>query len=501
MNPDILKFFITILSKTVSLVSLIFSTYVFTTRSTPEDYGLYVLILTNISVLNIIGFQWLVLVIQKYYIHNKEIVTRLLFFTSPLIFITLGSVYYIYLHWFKSVQTPTPYLLFSILCFFILTNLSSLYFELIRSRGSQIKSSSLEIARNCIFLGFSYYIYIAPLEKLTLGDIFFIQFVPFLPIMLVAVLPVTSKRGINILSEFQIKQVVFLAHLTRFKNFIASRKIREMILYGSSMTFASVATLIMDYTDRYAIVMKFSVAELGGYFAVSAIATSIGSTLLGSVFFILLPRLARSFLKDTNTYFKTYGYGLCTSLLVSIFFLSAIIMIYPLLAYLAPNSDGLYQYAPLISSSIVVGSIKGYWIDNHAMLNHNLRYVVINRYLCAILNVLFAFMLIPYIGIAAAPLSSLLAYSIIICLSLNKTSYLDYKLLPSISLPQTVINYRPLIGALILSVLLATLIATDISQYNTLAPLAIIPVLAAILWTLRFRTKFVNLMTSASIGA
>lgn len=393
-----------ILVKSLGFLGSIFSAYAFTLVTSKEDFGQYAEYVTYLTALQMLFVQWTYSIIQRFYATSQAFINATVI-TSVTLLSTLSIVLLIVGNSFLTTRDPKFFDTFSIIVYILCVSSSGIINELTRARG-RIKESLIQNLSRSLSLIFASAIFIALSDRFQLIE----------PTILLLVTAFTYSPGIIISQRAILAGINKLVakYKTSDKVYILSQSKKNIYIlkYGFVAGVAGTSAIIMDLSDRYAIILNFDSSILGQYYAMSTICYASAGTIVGSIFILALPRLSK-LLTDNQATYALYNKK-CSQIseYLSFVVLSCSTIFFKHIILILPKSGDLLNYFPLLIAVVVVGTLKGCWLDNRLMFMGMSKYVFFNRWSCALVNVLFLIMAVPIVGISAAPLSTLIAYLI-----------------------------------------------------------------------------------------
>jgi len=379
----------------------ILSVPIFTRLFLPGDYGIYILVLTTVSILVTVGTSWIDNAILRFFPIHKEKGEVKLFHTNVL-FLTLLSVITIaILFLVASYSLPISSLFRLGILLFLVTAISDVGLHLLQAKRAVTKYSIFSVWRSVI--GF----------------------------LLALTLVLALKSGVAglILGPF-LATAIALPWLWKFafaggyeSNF-NKKEATKMVKYGLPTTLSNIASWGLIFSDRYFIGFYCGSSDVGVYSAGYALAER-GGMLITSLFMLAaLPIAFNTWetkgVKETKQFITrlTKKYMLFSIPLV--FMLTALAK--PLLAIFTGESYWAgYKIVPFIALSAL---LFGFYriVATGLLIHKKTNILMFNTFIAFFLNVILNFVFIPKYGYIAASITTLVSYFILLVLTITTSS-------------------------------------------------------------------------------
>ncbi|MGZ4865079.1 MAG: oligosaccharide flippase family protein [Halobacteriota archaeon] len=197
------------------------------------------------------------------------------------------------------------------------------------------------------------------------------------------------------------------------------RRIREYLAFGLPLLPTLLSSWIVNSSDRYLIAFFLGAAAVGYYSPGYALGTTIG--IIGAPLSLLSPILSKYYddnnIADVRTILKYSFKYYCAIMLPSVFAVSVLSM--PLLLVLTTKqiAENGYLVTPLVAAGAVLVGMQSLFV---IILWLKTKTIVIGSIwvLCAAFNLGLNFVLIPYLGLIGAALTTFLAFLLASVLSI-----------------------------------------------------------------------------------
>lgn len=366
--------------------------FVFTRLLTPEEYGVYSMLISAMSILYVIFFHWLSLSLTRFYSHDNAQTDK--FLPSVL------------LSFFIAIVISSLLLLFFLLVFknyswgkwfFILPFLTWSYAWL--ELNLRIANASL----NPTLYG------MLALSKAGLG-------------LIVSVLLyfLIGLKGIFIgliLATFLTPVFSMRKVWARFSFSLIDKGIlKKLIDYGFPLAITGLLTLVVDVSDRFIIAGILGEGQAGLYSASYDFVVQI----LGFVFTIFylatFPIMVNNFSKKdydkVKSEYKQYAVLLFASSVPLLAIFCGLASEIAELVFGVSFRESATQLIPVVALGVFVGSFKIHFFDLSFQLGHKTVAQIFPAFLTAVINILLNLLWIPSCGIIGAAYATLVAFSI-----------------------------------------------------------------------------------------
>lgn len=362
----------------------------------PEEYGIYILVISTIKVLGILT-SWLSLSIIRIYPEYEQKRDLESFYSTVIKVFTisvlsLASIFSYVLIIFKpQISTQIYTLMWIGVPLFILSSCYEILLEFFRCKREISRYSSFKVWRSITAIGFGILFVVIGafgIEGLILGSI----------LSIVLAIPILYKYSIG-------------------KKFIISKNISislssELAKFGVPLVMGNLAAWILSLSDRYVLEFYRDSLEVGIYSACYSISehsilliSSLFALTSGSIMFHILEKdgekRCAEFLSDVTRYFLIF----CIPAVVGLSVLAKPIII---LMTSEAYHEG-YNTIPFIASgAFFLGLQQRYHAGFRIRKKNN--YIAIGIIISGILNLGLNFLLVPKYGYKAAAFTTLLSY-------------------------------------------------------------------------------------------
>lgn len=365
--------------------------YFLTRMLTPTEYGVYALGVAAIGTLSSMLFQWIAVTVSRFYalhLANPDVLLG----AAYRIFIPLATLFALacaaYSLWLPA-GGPTLWLVIAVGSGTIASGLHLVSIQVANARIEPLRYGLLTASRGALAL---------------LGAVLFIN------------AGFGGDGAVFSAALASIAAVLFFGQRRRDKSVRDDGQLRrQMIAYGLPLTVTYIATMILDYSDRFIIGWWLDASAVAGYAAPYDLCQQTVGVALNVFFLVSYPRITRAWEQGGASAARQAMVPLARSMLC------ATPLVLGVFAGMADDISTLIfgsgirrqaaQLMPWITVAVGVAFCKGYFLDIAFQLTRTTRTQSKIIVVMALLNVALNVVLLPYLGIIGAALSTLIAFS------------------------------------------------------------------------------------------
>lgn len=382
-------------AKIIPAIIGVISIPVFTNIFPPDEYGIYSMAVSAVSLVSNILTGWLAFSALRFYDQFKDENKEKTFFTTifttlfaiNLMIVLLGIISYTLLN---DVIVDYKYIfLFS-------------FFILLSAPFMKITKKILRADRDINI--YSFLTILLPSGKLALV-LLFNQYLNFLGVSMLLLATIITEILIVLIAILRIKPDFNFSYFN--KNFSI-----KIFKYGFPLMFTSILTWILSVSDRYIIGFLRSSEEVGFY----SISYSIGSQSLNLIVMMLMLAAFPIIIKAWNNHDKKYISVLLSRLVKYYYVLTvpivmALFVLSPMLIEILSSEEYHQGYLvmPWIGLGIFFMGLSQY-IHKIWELNEDTRFIMVLNFVSAIINLILNFIFVPKFGFIAAGFSTFISY-------------------------------------------------------------------------------------------
>jgi O-antigen/teichoic acid export membrane protein len=379
----------------------ILSVPIFTRLFLPADYGIYILVLTTVSILTTVGTSWIDNAILRFFPIHKERGEVKLFHTNVL-FLTLFSVITIGVLFLVASYLITISSLFRLgVLLFIVSALSSVGLYLLQAKRAATKYSIFSVWRSV--LGF----------------------------LLALTLIFALKSGVAALilgpilaSAIALPWLWKFAFAGGFESNFHKNEALKMIKYGVPTTFSNIASWGLIFSDRYFIKFYLGSGAVGVYSAGYALAERSGMLIIALFMLAALPIAFNTWETKGVDETKKFIVGLTKKYML--FSIPLVLIITALAKPLLTIFTGQgywagYKIVPYVSLSALFFGFHRI-VATGLLIHKKTNILMFNTLITFFLNVILNFIFIPKYGYIAASITTLVSYFMLLVLTIVTSS-------------------------------------------------------------------------------
>ncbi|MEY4571599.1 MAG: hypothetical protein RLZ10_810 [Bacteroidota bacterium] len=368
------------------------SVLIYTRILSPEEYGIYALVISGLGICYSIFFQWLSLSLGRFYgergIHlgkffSTSLYSFLLACLLSLIIWGIATLFLADTRWLKLIFFIPPLVI------------TYAWYEL----NLRILNAQLELKL------YGYTSFTKASLALLMGLLLYLSFGLygiFTGLILSAVIaPLMWVRRIWPTLKIQlIDQTVF----------------KKLALYGMPLAITIALTLIVDISDRFLITIFINEREAGLYSASYDLVMQIMGFVVATLYLAIFPILVKSADKmhvvKFNQHLNQYGSLLLAASVPLLIIFATLPKNISLVLLGPPFREAATQVMPVIAFGIFIGSIKIHFFDLIFQLKKRTYIQIIPALLTAIVNIILNIIWIPVYGISGAATATLIAFGV-----------------------------------------------------------------------------------------
>jgi len=370
---------------------------IYTRILSPEEYGLYILVITIISIVTAISFEWLNKSILRYFEESKKN-KKLSEFISTI----FGTLF---------ATVATSLILWYIAIYLLQNHFSNTFFSMLKIGGLILISQGIYTfilsVKQSSQKSHEYGVYsiLNSLGKLLIA-IFFISILHFGPIGILLGMIICS-------GSISIYGILNLRTKYKIKLFYFSKKLfRKLLSYGYPLIGLSLASYVLVSVDRYMIKYFLNTSEVGIYSANYGLASGIIQPFLAILLLSAYPIIMETF---ENRGEKEASHVLNKILSIYFVILTPIVFGTTILSknisnvLLGQSFRQGYIIIPLIVLGTFIFGLTQYFYKPFELKKKTktLSLVVV---IIAIINIILNFFFIPKFGIIGAAYTTLISY-------------------------------------------------------------------------------------------
>lgn len=365
-----------------------------TRMMSPEEYGVFALCISVVTLVSAILFQPLSSVVSRFYLKNLDDPSNVMgvaavwFWVSTIIaaflFLTLTPFYYV-----LGIKPYVPSILFLIT---VALGSLTLALQVANTKASLVRYGLLSWSKGIVtlFICFIFISYGTPESGALLA---------FLAGLLFTVICFAPKAW------FSLRHGIFNRCLSA-----------QMLRYGMPLILNVVALLIVDFADRFLIYNLLGTAFVAAYsVAYDFVQQAVGS-IMNALFLTAFPLIVKVFesKKDKLVRIRLYllGYkliGIGLPVAVGVGVLSKDIAA---IVFDEPYRLDAALIMPWLAAAIFIGTFKSYFLDVVFHLNKSTKFIGYIAALMAIVNIMLNLILLPQYGVIASSWVILVTFSV-----------------------------------------------------------------------------------------
>ena len=363
---------------------------IYTRILSPEEYGIYALVISGLGICYSIFFQWLSLSLGRFYeengMHSESFFSTSFysFLLVCLLSIIIWGGVTLFLaenRWLKFIFFIPPLVI------------TYAWYEL----NLRILNAKLELKL------YGYISFTKSILGLLIGLMLYLIFgfngILTGLILSAIIAPLLWARGIWTTLKIQLfDQKIF----------------KKLALYGMPLAITIALTLVVDISDRFLIALFINEKEAGLYSASYDLVMQIMGFIVATLYVAIFPILVKS--ADSihtvkfNQHLNQYGTLLLTASMPFFIIFATLPKNISFVLLGSPYREAANQVMPIIALSIFIGSIKIHFFDLIFQLKKRTYIQIIPALLTAIVNIILNIIWIPTYGITGAACATLIAF-------------------------------------------------------------------------------------------
>jgi len=392
--------FIYLLSRIFPAILSFVALFIFIKYMSPNDYGLYSLAIVSIGLINVISSQWIRSGMIRFYNHQiPNFLGKTFTFQLLVLVIIITILTIVGLNLNLGIARV-------VLLLFMLSNL--IINEILNNYYRTILKPKLVLFGNII------------------KNIFFI-------IMLILFIFIYSKLSFEeSLLSYSIGLLISnLYYCFNFREKLKlerdSKLVKNFLVYGFPLTISFALGMLLQNIDKYLITFFLDVKRTGYYSLVYDLFHNSLYMVMGAMAMASLPRV----LKQKGDYTKTFNKYIEVVYVISIPLVAALLVLTP--EFVTVLNSFNYKTTELILVFVVLATfihgVNSYIYGQAVQLLQKTNIILIPSIVAVLVNIIINSLLLNLIGVLAAAISSLIAFSIsniMILKKLNKEKHLNF---------------------------------------------------------------------------